>query len=164
MMGTVLFAGCAKEEQQTKATVEPTQSSERVLLTEEPADAKTVIEVRESSKDKDEIVIVGRIGGSENPFVEGRAAFTIVDQTLKACSDIPGDNCTTPWDYCCATDQLPGASAMVKFVDDDGKTIAEDAKKWLKLKELQTVVVKGTAQRDESGNLTVLASSMFVKP
>ena len=38
-----------------------------------------------------------------------------------------------------------------------------DAKLLLKVKELSTVIVKGKAQRDEAGNLTVLASGVFVK-
>lgn len=164
MLGGILMLGCTRqnEQPQTGATSNPERSTEGVLLTEEPDGAKTVIEVRESAKDQDEVVIVGRIGGSLEPFVEGRAAFTIVDQTLKACSDIPGDNCETPWDYCCETSNLPGAQALVKFVDADGNLIAENAKQWLKLKVLQTVVVKGKAQR-EDGNLTVLATSLYVK-
>lgn len=38
-----------------------------------------------------------------------------------------------------------------------------DARKLLNVKELSTVVVKGEAQRDEAGNLTVLASGVYVK-
>lgn len=38
-----------------------------------------------------------------------------------------------------------------------------DAKLLLKVKELSTVIVKGKAQRDAAGNLTVLASGVFVK-
>ncbi|HUG19196.1 MAG TPA: hypothetical protein VMM56_09480 [Planctomycetaceae bacterium] len=164
MLGGIMMLGCTRQdESQTGAISQPERSTDGVLLSEEPAGAKTVIEVRETSKDQDEVVIVGRIGGSRKPFAEGRAAFTIVDQSLKACSDIPGDNCETPWDYCCETSNLPGAQALVKFVDADGNLIAENAKQWLKLKELQTVVVKGKAQREE-GNLTVLATSLYVKP
>jgi hypothetical protein len=31
------------------------------------------------------------------------------------------------------------------------------------VKELSTVVIKGKAQRDDAGNLTVLANGVFVK-
>ncbi len=41
----------------------------------------------------------GRIGGSEKPFVDGLAAFTIVDLKVPYCADDEG--CPTPWDYCC---------------------------------------------------------------
>jgi hypothetical protein len=164
LIGGMLLAGCDRLEEQTTGSVQqPKRSTDGVLLSAEPADAKTVIEVRETSKDQDDVVIVGRIGGSEVPFIKGRAAFTIVDQTLKSCNEMPGDTCETPWDYCCATDRLPGATTLVKFVDSEGHPIAEDAQAWLKLKELQTVVVKGKAQRDDAGNLTVLATSLYVK-
>lgn len=38
-----------------------------------------------------------------------------------------------------------------------------DARELLKVKELSTVVVKGKAQRDDAGNLTVIASGVYVK-
>jgi hypothetical protein len=132
-------------------------------LNEEPAEAATVIEAREDSEDGQDIVLVGRIGGSVNPWVEGRAAFSIVDPTLKACSDIPGDECKKPWDYCCETHKLPTSTAFVKFVGDDGRPLYADARELLNLKELQTVVVHGKAKRDEAGNLTVLADGLFVR-
>ena len=37
-----------------------------------------------------------------------------------------------------------------------------DARELLKVQELSTVVVRGKAQRDESGNLTVLANGVYV--
>lgn len=140
-----------------------TAPASEIILTSEPAGAKEVIAARESAKDEEEVIVVGRIGGSDNPWVDGRAAFSIVDNSLKACSDIPGDGCEKPWDYCCETDKLPGATALVKFVDGDGALIKEDARKLLNLKELQTVVVKGKAKRDDSGNLTVYANQVFVR-
>jgi hypothetical protein len=110
------------------------------------------------------VLVVGRIGGSKNPWIEGRAAFSIVDRSLRACSDIEGDNCPFPWDYCCETSKLPTSTALVKIVDDGGQVVAADARELLKVKELQTVVVRGKAQRDEAGNLTVLASGLYIKP
>ena len=38
-----------------------------------------------------------------------------------------------------------------------------DARELLHVKELFTVVVQGTTQRDDAGNLTVLASGVYVK-
>jgi hypothetical protein len=52
---------------------------------------------------------------------------------------------------------------MVQVVDSSGKPLAGDARQLLGLKELQTVVVHGKAQRDEAGNLTVLAEGVFVR-
>lgn len=145
------------------AAAKPSVEAEKYLLSEEPADAQSVIAAKESAKDGEDVTLVGRIGGSESPFVSGRAAFTLVDTTLVPCSEREGDSCTTPWDYCCDTDQLPKATAVVKLVDDQGQTIAMDGKKDLGLKELQTIVVRGKAKRDEAGNLTVISPAIFVK-
>ena len=152
-----LLAGCSQE------SFTPEVNGSKFLLTAEPEGANDVIKVREDAKDGEEVVVVGRIGGSENPWVDGRAAFSIVDGSLKACSDIPGDKCPVPWDYCCETPKLPSSTALVKVVDDGGQIVKADARKLLQVKELSTVVVKGKAQRDGEGNLTVLASGIYVK-
>lgn len=167
LAGLVLAAGCTQESSTTTSSTDtataPAIDGSRFLLTAEPDEPATVIEAREQTKDGEDVVLVGRIGGSANPWVEGRAAFTVVDPTLKACSDIPGDECRIPWDYCCETHKLPGATALVTFADDDGRPLKADARELLSLKELQTVVVRGKAERDEAGNLTVLATGLFVR-
>jgi len=132
-------------------------------LNTEPDGGLDVIKVRAEAKDDDDVIIVGRIGGSENPWIEGRAAFSIVDPSLRACSDIPGDTCLVPWDYCCETPRLPTSTALVKIVDGLGNLVRVDARELLNVKELSTVVVKGKAKRDDAGNLTVLASSLFIR-
>jgi len=134
----------------------------KYVLGAEPDGAQNVIAARESAQDDEDIVILGRIGG-EQPWVQGRAAFTIVDPSLKACSDIPGDNCPIPWDYCCETEKLPTSSALITVVDNNGKVVKADTRALLEVKELSTVVVKGKAKRDDAGNLTVLASGVYVK-
>ena len=95
--------------------------------------------------------------------MQGTAAFTIVDNSLRACSDIPGDKCPTPWDYCCEAD-LPKARTLVKVVGADGNIIGTDARELLGVQELQTVYVQGKARRDADGNLSILASRVYVAP
>lgn len=162
-----LFAvGCTSSSDTSNTAAEdaaPSPEMAKYLLASEPEGAQEVIAVRESAKDDDEVTVVGRIGGSANPWIDGRVAFSIVDPSLKACSDIPGDACEKPWDYCCATDQLPRATALVKVVDENGDVLKADARESLKLDELQTVVVRGKAKRDAEGNLTVLADSLYVR-
>ncbi len=163
---TWLLVGCGKPASQpTPTTKGPTPKIDgtKFVLAEEPADAKTVDEVREAAKDGDDVVIVGRIGGDRDPWVAERAAFLIVDPSRIPCNERTGDSCKTPWDYCCETD-LAKSKATIKFVDEAGKTLSRDVLQPLYLKELQTVVVKGHAKRDEAGNLTVLASGLFVRP
>ena len=164
-LGLIFAIGCTQEPSTTStspASVSLVDGS-KYLLTEEPDGAEDVIKVREAANDGDDVVIVGRIGGGENPWIEGRAAFSIVDGSLKACSDIPGDECEKPWDYCCETHKLPTSTALVKLVDENGNLVRADARELLKVKELSTVIVKGKAQRDDAGNLTVLASGVYVK-
>ena len=163
------LAGCSQETASTESSEQSrisdaaTVDGSMFILAAEPEGAGDVIQVRESAADGDDVVIVGRIGGSESPWVDGRAAFSIVDGSLKACSDIEGDDCPIPWDYCCETPNLPTATALFKVVDGNGDLVKAEAKTLLGVKELSTVVVKGKAQRDDAGNLTVLASGVFVR-
>ena len=165
LLAVLALVGCSRQSPATSVELPlaSTIDGSKYLLGEEAAGATDVIQVREAAEDGDEVVVVGRIGGSENPWIEGRAAFSIVDVSLKACSDIEGDNCPIPWDYCCETTLLPTSTALVKVVDEKGDLVKSDARELLKLKELQTVVVKGKAQRDDAGNLTVLASGVYVR-
>ena len=102
-MALLVVVGCS---QQTPTTVPSTTATtltvdgSKYLLAAEPDDAVDVIKVREDAEDQDEVVIVGRIGGSENPWVDGRAAFSIVDPSLKSCAEYGSHDCPKPWDYC----------------------------------------------------------------
>jgi len=138
-----------------------TQPEAMYVVTDEPEDALPVGDARKSIKDKDEVILEGRIGGSTKPFVDGIAAFTIVDKKVPYCSKDEG--CPTPWDYCCETNAVKENIATVKLVDADGKPVMKDAREVLGVKELSTVVVKGIAHRDEEGNLTVSTDQVFVK-
>jgi len=134
------------------------------LLAEEPPGAKEVLNVKQAAKDGDDVLMVGRIGGSKKPFLEGLAGFTIVDRALKSCSDRPGDDCPTPWDYCCEDPKdLKEGTLLVKFLGENGKTLKKDARALLGVEPLQTVVVRGRAKRDGDGNLTVLASALYIR-
>lgn len=159
---TILLTGCGQPQ-----PVAERYDASPFLLSAEPEGATEVIAARESAKDADEIVVVGRIGGDLDPWVEGVAAFTIVDSSLLACSDETPDgetcSCTTPWDYCCELGKLPNSMVLVKFVDSNGKVVPHGAKESFGVNELDTVIVKGKVKRDESGGLAILASGMFVR-
>lgn len=161
----IVVAGCNQATDNTASQTQtsgPNTDGEKFLLADEPEDAQDVIAARKEANNDDEVAVVGRIGGSVNPWVEGMAVFSIVDPSLKACSDIEGDQCPTPWDYCCET-ELKTGTALVKLVDQEGNVINTDARELLALKELQTVVARGKAQRDDAGNLTVLATGIHVR-
>lgn len=157
----IAASGCS-ESAGTAAAAKPSAEGSAYIAKAEPADAKGVGEVREAVEDGEEVTLVGRIGGGAEPFVNGLAAFTIVDPAVPYCAAEEG--CPTPWDYCCQTDKLPANSATVKLIGNDGKPVTKDARALLGVKELNVVVVRGKAKRDEAGNLTVLAEEVFVRP
>jgi hypothetical protein len=151
VFGAVLVAGIAMAAE-----------GDAYKLAEAPKDAAEVLATREAAKDQQPVVVVGRIGGRTNPWIKGVAAFSIVDRSLTPCNEIEGDTCPTPWDYCCEAD-LPKATVFVTFVDGDGKVVKQDARELLGVKELDTVFIEGKAKRDKAGNVTVVASKLFVQ-
>lgn len=131
-----------------------------LALPGEPAGARSVKEVVAGAKAGDEVVVSGRVG------VEGsdRAYFTLVDSSLQACSETAlNDPCETPWDFCCSPpDELSKLSALVEFRDGAG-LYPGSVLGFAGLEHLKGVVVKGKASKDSGGNLTVVASGIFVK-
>jgi hypothetical protein len=161
---TTMFVLAAHDEAMALETSKDSSTRSKFILKEEPKDAIGVVDARAKAKDKGEVVVVGRIGGRKNPWVKGAAAFSIVDTSLKACNERPGDTCPTPWDFCCEAN-LPKQTVFVTVVDEKtGQTLREDARESLKLHELDTVVVQGKARRDKKGNITIAASKVFVRP
>lgn len=158
---TLAFVGCGEgsSNPDAKPTVPPASSA--YILPSEPADAVAVGAARETAENDKPITVAGRIGGSEKPFVDDLAAFTIVDLKVPYCADDEG--CPTPWDYCCNQKDVKANIATVKLVDEAGKTISGDARELLGVKELSEVVVQGNAKRDDQGNLSLAVSKVFVR-
>lgn len=154
--------GCSDSTTPTDATSSTTENGKQYLVTSEPSNAIGVGAARQSAESGDEVTLVGRIGGSHEPFVDGIAAFTIVDESVPYCSDEEG--CPKPWDYCCKQDQVKENIATIKVVDESGSPVSSDARKLLGVKELSMVVIRGQATRDEQGNLSVAAKQVFVRP
>ena len=156
----LLTGGCAGkgiDNKQTKTTIDKT----KYLLAQEPAAAVHVIEVKKLAEDQAQVIAVGRIGGGKNPFT-GQAAFTLVDARATPCNEIEGDDCPTPWDYCCEPD-LSKKMILVKFVDDQGQTLTFDAEKALGLAPLQTIVVQGIMRVTDDGAKSIHASGIHVR-
>lgn len=132
-----------------------------------PENAKDISEARKagSMKAGDSVVLRGRVGGSKEPFVAGRAVFTLMGRGVKACSDNPGDRCGKPWDYCCETKEDILANAVtVQVVDARGQTLRTDMKGRRGLKELSEVVVVGKVASAAGGALVVNAASVYAAP
>jgi hypothetical protein len=154
-----MTSGCAEHDPAAKDAVPHVNGRYRAET--EPEGAVPVGQARTTAVDQDPVVVEGRIGGSVKPFIDGLAAFTIVDPQVPSCAGEEG--CPTPWDYCCQQDAVRENSAMVKLVDAEGGVLGQDARELLGVKELNLVVVKGIAKRDAEGNLSVAASEVYIK-
>ena len=148
----VVLTGCGNTDTAQNAATEIVGSIDSNYIADsEPAGAIPV----------GDVTLVGTIGGSPEPFVQGLAAFTIVDPKVPHCA--PEEGCPQPWDYCCKQDQVKDNIATVKIVDDSGSPVSSDARALLGVTELSTVVVEGTAKRDVQGNLSVAATKVIVR-
>jgi hypothetical protein len=137
------------------------------LVASGPAAGPGVAAAKAAAKQGQEITLVGRIGGSAAPFVDGRAVFTIVDPALKACSDMgDADHCETPWDYCCEPrESLKRNVATVEIAGADGRPLPIAVKGVAGLEPLATVAVTGTVtEANDAGLLVVRAKRIEVKP
>jgi hypothetical protein len=154
-----------KEEPKARAPAAPALD-DKYFLREAPQDAKDVKGAKSSVKVGDKVVIVGRIGGSEAPFVPGRAIFTLVDKSLKTCdegSDM--ESCKTPWDYCCDPREVITAhSAVVQVVGAQGQPLKTELNGVHGLKPKATVTVVGTVAKAEGQNVVVNATGLYVQP
>lgn len=142
---------------------EPLDTAQYVL-NEEPVGAVGVMAAREESQNMDEIVVVGRIGGRKDPWIDGRAAFMVIDaaMTIVADSEDSGED-QVCMDDCCASLRAE-CTTLVKIVDDGGTPLAIDAREVLGADVNDMVVVKGVVQRDEDGGtFTIAASGVYVR-
>ncbi len=136
-------------------------------LSAEPSGAVVASQVRATAKTGDNVVIVGRVGRYSvvDPFADGFASFTIVDQKMKPCGEDGMDGCKTPWDYCCAdADEMKASTVNIEFRDAKGKPHSTSARGFHGIVPLATVVVTGKAEKDEAGNLIIAATGVFVRP
>ncbi len=169
VIGLPLLSGCGEATQSSAvaASAAPIEiDSSKFLLTEEPTGAVGVIAARESAEDGKPLVLVGRIGGAANPWIDGRAAFTLLDASMSVVAE--GEDSEDPADGelcmgdCCATERLD-CTTLVKIVDADGKLVLVDSRKLLGLSESDMVVIQGNAKRDKSGNFVMLATGVFIR-
>jgi len=124
------------------------------------ADGLAVKAVKERARTGDRVTIVGRIGGSVQPFVADRAVFTIVDPALPSCADGgDSDHCATPYDYCCEDrSNLRSATATIEIVDVAGEPLPIGLRGVQGLDPLVTIAVTGlVADRNDQGLLIVRA-------
>jgi hypothetical protein len=159
-----VFGGCGASDAEFGAGA-PSISIDgaRYTLAEEPEDAIGVIDARESASDGAPLTVVGRIGGTTSPWVNGRAAFTLLDASLvmvaEGADTGEGEICTGD---CCAAERAH-ATLLVKFLDDTGRLLEVDSRQLLGIAENDMVVVCGKAKTDKNGNVALVADAVFVR-
>ena len=132
------------------------------LLTTAPEGAVDVAAAKQSASEGDEVALRGRIGGRSDPLSAASAVFVIMDASVPSCADVEGDNCPTPWDYCCEpSESITANNATVQLVGDDGAPLAIDLRRH-GLKELDEVIVIGrVAARPNEQTLVVQATGLY---
>jgi hypothetical protein len=152
------------EETPDNAVVE---GGEAFIVSSAPEGAVGVARAREQAGPGADVVLRGKVGGRTHPFVEGRAAFVLADETAITSCDDKGskDTCPTPWDYCCEDpDTVAKATATVQLTDDTGAVRKGSVKGLAGIKELSVLVVAGTVNPASGpGTLVVDAKSIFVE-
>ncbi len=129
------------------------------------ADPQAIDIVRQSARPGDVITVSGRVMGNIRPFTEGRAAFIIGDPTvLTACSEIPGDECASPWDTCCdSPEDKRRGTATVQVVDDTGRVLREGIEGVGGIGKLAVLTVTAVvADSSTSESLIIHASAIAV--
>ncbi len=133
---------------------------EKAVVTTAPTDkAVGVLEAKAKSESGQKVVVEGKV----KDFVAGNAVFTIADKSMKSCKD-NGEDCPTPWDFCCETkDTISKNTATVMIVaPGEKKPIKEEVKGVKGIDHLVSVSAEGTIQKDKAGNLVVYAERVYV--
>ncbi len=170
-----LVTGCGSSEQnQAGAPAQPaapepppTELPATLLAKDALPDAIGVVDARKAVEPGREIVLTGFIGGREEPFVDGRAIFTLADsKALTRCDAKPGDGCQTPWDACCdEPGKIKASIASIQVVDGDGLVLKRKLEGFGGIAPGSTVSVKGKiAPGSTSDALIVNAEQIHVTP
>lgn len=153
----VVSTGCGHSSSAAPTASKP--QGQHYLLTAEPTGAVGVLQAKENAKDGEQLMLVGRIGGGQKPWIDGRAAFLLVDDGVApTCSE---EHCEEGCAECALA--LAEATTLVKFVDERGKVQPTDARDLLGVENFQTVVIRGVAARDKAGNLSVVADGIYIR-
>jgi hypothetical protein len=127
LLMTTVLAGCG--DSSTPADDGSAQTSPVAtswLLADMPAGAVPVLQVKQTAREGDQVVVRGRIGGRSDPLSHDVAVFVMMDPVLLSCRD-RGGPCKKPWDYCCETlETITAHSATVQLVDDARSPMAID--------------------------------------
>lgn len=126
-----------------RAEIDAHAVKKSLVLTEEPAGAVSLAQAKATlGLEPKDVVVVGRIGGKGgDPFLEGKASFSLLDVPADDHAKKPGHDA----DSCpfCKKRQANATMAAVQFLGEDGKPIPVDARKLFGIVAGQDVVIRG---------------------
>jgi hypothetical protein len=129
----------------------------QLVLAAEPAGARPIAEIIATLTAPAAVVARGRVGE------EGKQSwFTLADAAIKPCTET-GDECPTPWDYCCTSNEDKAKNMATVELHAGGKLLEQSPLGFAGLDHLKEVVVTGQATKDDGGNVTIVASGIWVK-
>jgi hypothetical protein len=166
------IAGCEREPADAPSEADKGTTADRaaslpadLFLALAPDGARGVGELKADDSVTGAVVVRGRIGGRVEPFVKGSAVFLLADADMKDCSQLHGDTCPRPWDYCCEPkDSLLANTATVQVVGDDGQPLRIDLAGRQGLEPLREIVVTGDVASRAGGSLVINARGIYVSP
>lgn len=137
-----------------------------MFLSAPPAGARDVGALKEDTTASGDVVVHGRIGGRRDPFVRGTAVFLLTDMSLPTCDMGPGDQCPTPWDYCCEpADRIAAHSLTVQIIGPDGQTLKSGLRENSELTPLSELIMKArVARNDGDKSFVVTCTGLYVRP
>ncbi|MEE2939400.1 MAG: hypothetical protein VX460_03345 [Planctomycetota bacterium] len=95
--------------------------------------------------------------------VSGKAVLSLYDHALLSCDEIEGDQCPTPWDFCCIPpEDIAKACALVEF-REGGKLMSAELGGFHGITHLSDVVITGTLSLDDKGNAKIIADGLHVE-
>ena len=159
------LTGCGKSESSSTSAAATTPAASggapAWVLVAMPEGVVDVAAAKKTLKEGDTVAIRGRIGGRVDPVSKDAAFFVIMDPAVPSCADNPGDNCSTPWDYCCETPaSLAANNATVRVVDAAGAPVQTGIEAF-GFHPLDTVVIVGTVgPRPSPEVLTITATGV----
>jgi hypothetical protein len=164
----LFLAGCETKKQESAAahsTAPPEVALDAYFTDQAPASPGQIGQLRNTAKPGDPVVLTGLVMGREQLFVEGRAAFILGDRTLLTpCDERPGDNCRTPWDTCCDSDEAKrDGVATIQLTGADGRVLKQSLKGANGLENLSVVTLSGTVDKASTPeNFIVNATKLHV--
>ncbi len=171
LVGLVALPGCdgrsdgAQDAETGERAAESKLPADLIVATPPPT-ARSVSELKSAPELQGTVVVHGRVGGREEPFVDGIAMFLLADAEMKSCDELHGDACETPWDYCCEpNDSRVAKTATVQIADADGKPLRIGLKDYSELAPLTNVTVVGevAAYDPDAGTLVINAKRIHVQ-